>query len=85
MIPVTMSVVRAPSPLITNHPPPRLAKPQMALGHAGLRERERGEHAERVERDQLGHAGPEDDHQDGCRYGQGDDPVGEHQPVARAS
>ena len=54
----------------------------MALGHARLRQGERGEHADGVERDQLGDVGLEEDDRDGAGDGQGDDAVGEHQAVA---
>ena len=40
------------------------------------------EHADGVERDQPGDGGVGDHHEDGGAAGEGDDPVGEHQPVA---
>ena len=43
--------------------PVRLAHPQVVLHHARLRQRERGEHADRVERDQRVGLAAEDDDQ----------------------
>ncbi|MFT3853954.1 MAG: hypothetical protein QM733_14605 [Ilumatobacteraceae bacterium] len=55
---------------------------QVVTDHPGLAEREAGEHAERVQRDQLGDVAVEDDDQDPGDDGQEDHAVGEHQPVA---
>ncbi len=62
-------------------PPAGLPETEVALGHAGLGERERREHPDRVERDQLGHVGLEQHDQDGGRDGESDDPVREDQAV----
>ena len=63
------------------HAPALLAQPEVSLGHPGLRQRERREDADRVERDQLGDVGVERDHEGDRRRRQRDDPVGEHQAV----
>ena len=83
MTTVTTAVVTAPEAVDEQADlPPLLLVVDVLLGHAGLGEGERGEHADGVERDQLGDVGLEDDHGDGGDDGQGDDAVGEHQPVA---
>jgi hypothetical protein len=59
-----------------------LAMGEVVLGHAGLREREAGEHADRVERDQPVDLGVRhQEHRDGGN-GEEDDPVREHESVA---
>ena len=63
-------------------PPARLLVGDVVLGHARLRQRERGEHTDRVERDQVVDLGARDDHQHGRGRGQRDDPVGEDEAVA---
>ena len=52
-------------------PPALLLDAEVALGHAGLRQRERGEHADGVERDEVGDVGLEHDDEDrrGARPG----------------
>ena len=78
----TMNVATAPGAVDQQPDPPAgLAEPQVPLGHPGLRQRERGEHADRVERDQPGDVRIERDHQGDRRAGQREDPVGEHEPV----
>ena len=62
--------------------PAGLPEPQVVLRHAGLREREADEHADGVERDELGDLGAGDDDEDPGGAGQGDDAVGEHEAVA---
>ena len=64
--------------------PAGFAQAEVALGHAGLRQGERGEHADRVQRDQLVDVGPEHDHERGRGDRETDDAVGEHQPLSRA-
>ena len=62
----------APTPLRTRLVlPARLLEAQVVLGHAGLRQGEADEHADGVERDQLGDLGAGDDHEDrgACRPG----------------
>src|SRR3990172_6318650 len=50
--------------------------------HAGLRECERDEHAQRVEGDQPGDLAAKSRQEDRSRYGQDHDPVGIGKPVA---
>ena len=45
-------------------PPSRVPAPKPVADHAGLRQRDRGEHADRVERDQRGHQAAERDQDD---------------------
>ena len=52
------------------------------LGHAGLRQRERREHADRVERDEPVDLGVGRDQHHDAGDGQEDDAVREHEPVA---
>ena len=61
--------------------PAGFAQAEVAPGHAGLRQGERGEHADRVQRDQLVDVGPEHDHERGRGDRETDDAVGEHQPL----
>ncbi len=72
----------APTPLIATPRPPGLLQPEMPAGHAGLRKREPGEHADGVERDQPVDLGAGDDNEQRSGGGQRQDPVREHQPVA---
>ena len=61
---VTMPETTAPLALITKPVLPlRLALGEVVLGHAGLRQRERREHADRVERDQPVDLGAGDEQQ----------------------
>jgi hypothetical protein len=53
----------------------------LVLRHAEASHRERGEHADRVQRDQVVDVGVLDDQQRDRDDGQQDDRVGEHQPV----
>ena len=80
---VTTAVVTAPSTVDREAVPPAgLAEPEVTLGHPGLRQRERGEHADRVERDQRVDVGLEQittSTVDGDR--ETDDPVREDQAV----
>ena len=54
---------------------------EVVLGHPRLRERERREHADRVERDQALDLRAGRDDEDHRSAGQEEDPVREHQPV----
>ena len=62
--------------------PARLLLGDVVLGHAGLGERERREHADGVERDQAIDLGPGEQEQDDRRHGQEDDAVREHEAVS---
>ena len=59
-----------------------LAEPPPASDHARLAEREGDEDADRVERNQIGHAALEDQDQRGGHHRQDDDAHAESQPVA---
>ena len=63
-------------------PPALLLVGDVVLGHARLRQGERGEHTDRVQRDEVVDLGAGHDHQHRRRRRQRDDPVGEHEPVA---
>ena len=56
----------------------------MVAGHAGLGERERGEDADGVERDEPVDLGAGDDDEEDGEPGQEEDAVGEDQAVALA-
>ena len=79
----TTPVVTAPTVLIAmlNFHPGSLSRSQW-MHHAALRQREREEHAERVERDERVDAGVEDDEQHDRHHAQHDNPVREREPVA---
>ncbi len=79
----TTNETTPPKPLI-DQPllPAALAKAQVTLGHAGLRQRERREHADRVQRDEALDLGAGDDQQHDRGDRQGDDAVAEHEAVA---
>ncbi len=79
----TMPVATAPTLLMTAPLlPARLPLPAVVPDHAGLRQREAGEHAHGVERDEGGGHAAEGDEQAAGRQRQEQDAVGEHQPVA---
>ena len=61
--------------------PSLLPQAEVALGHPGLRQGERREHAKRVERDHRRDARPEDDDHQAGRRGQRHDAVREDQSV----
>ena len=62
-------------------PPARLAQPPPVKHHAELRQRERDEHADHVERDQRVRVAAEDDEQQAAKTAERDDSVREGKPV----
>lgn len=62
--------------------PARLAQRAVVLHHAGPRDREPGEHTDRVERDEAREIGAGADDEGDAHDGKDDDAVGERQPVA---
>ena len=79
---VTTPVTTAPVALMarpTRHPV--LLEPEVTHRHPRLRQRERREHADRVERDEVGDVGLEQDDETGGRGREQDDAVGEDEPV----
>ena len=79
----TTPVVAAPMPLITALPlPASLLRPHPPSNHAGLRQREGGEHADHVELDQSRQVRVEGPDQHGGEPREHDHAVGEDEPVA---
>ena len=62
--------------------PVRFPQREVVTAHPELRQREPGEHAHRVQRDEQRDLGPERDDQDGREAGQQQDAVREHEAVA---